>query len=236
MRVRQAAVSVSAIIASSRVRITALLRLGARSTCASQCRARAMSSPPYSSSVSAALAVAAGAADLLVIRLRTVRHVEMHDEAHVRPVDAHAEGDRRHHHHRLAGAETAQRRALFRRRQAGMENDRVDLLLLQTLRRPLGLGAAAAIDDAGLPGMMLQERQQLGGLADLRRGGDVQVGAVEAGGEHLRVAHRRAIAGCRSRVRGSAVAVSATRGTPGKRSRQACQRAIFGPELVPPLR
>ena len=51
-RVRQPAVSVSAIIASSRARMTCFCASGA-ADCASQWRARAMSSPPYSSSVSA---------------------------------------------------------------------------------------------------------------------------------------------------------------------------------------
>jgi len=62
------------------------------------------------------LAVAAGAADLLVIRLRAVRHVEMDDEADVRPVDPHAEGDGRHHDHRLAAAEPGQADPLLQRR------------------------------------------------------------------------------------------------------------------------
>ena len=43
-------------------------------------------------------AVAAGAADLLVIGLDGFRQRRMGDEAHVGLVDAHAEGDRRHHH------------------------------------------------------------------------------------------------------------------------------------------
>ena len=38
--------------------------------------------------------VAAGAADLLVVALDRLRQVGMDDEAHVRLVDAHAEGDR----------------------------------------------------------------------------------------------------------------------------------------------
>ena len=70
------------------------------------------------------IAVAAGAADLLVVRLGAVRHVEMHDEAHVRPVDPHAEGDRRDHHHRLARAEPRQRCALRLGIQSGVEGDR----------------------------------------------------------------------------------------------------------------
>ena len=69
------------------------------------------------------VAVAAGAADLLVPGLGTVGHVQMHDEAHVRPVDAHAEGDRCHHDQRLAGAEPRQRLALLFRIQPGVEGN-----------------------------------------------------------------------------------------------------------------
>ena len=72
------------------------------------------------------VAVTAGAADLLVPRLRAVRHVEMHDEAHVGPVDAHAERDRRDDHQRLTRAEPRQRLALVLRLQPGMEGDRGD--------------------------------------------------------------------------------------------------------------
>jgi hypothetical protein len=43
-------------------------------------------------------AVAAGASRFLVIALERFRQVEVADEAHVRLVDAHAEGDGRHHH------------------------------------------------------------------------------------------------------------------------------------------
>ena len=57
------------------------------------------------------IAVPAGTADLLVPSLRTIRHVQMRDEPHIRSIDPHAKGDRRHDHDRFAGAEPGQRRA-----------------------------------------------------------------------------------------------------------------------------
>ncbi len=54
------------------------------------------------------IAVTSGATDLLIPGLGTVRHVEMHDKAHVGPIDAHAECDRRNHHDRLTRSEARQ--------------------------------------------------------------------------------------------------------------------------------
>ena len=45
---------------------------------------------------SAGSAIAAGAARLLVVRLQRVRHVVVEHHAHIRLIDAHAEGVRRH--------------------------------------------------------------------------------------------------------------------------------------------
>ena len=103
---RQAGVSVRPIMASRR---PARMRRSASGAvdCSSQWRARTMSSPPYSSKRVGAVAVAAGAADLLVVGFGAVRHIQVDDEAHVRTVDTHAECDGGDHDHRLAGAETA---------------------------------------------------------------------------------------------------------------------------------
>lgn len=43
------------------------------------------------------LAIAPGAACLLIIRLYTPWHVEMHDKTNIRPIDSHPECVRRHH-------------------------------------------------------------------------------------------------------------------------------------------
>src|SRR5690606_34216681 len=49
------------------------------------------------------IAVASGSPGLLVISFDRLRDAGMRDEAHVRLVDAHAEGDRGDDHHVLAG-------------------------------------------------------------------------------------------------------------------------------------
>ncbi len=118
-----------------------------------------------------------------------------------------------------------------------MEGDRRDRPVgCSFWRHALGLGAAAAIDDAALAGVARQQIEQLRGLADLRlRRRD----AGWADGSWRRTPRPQSMrSACRmsARVRGSAVAVSATRGTPGKRSRQAGQLAVFRAELVAPLR
>ena len=53
------------------------------------------------------IAVAAGTARFLVIAFDGLGHADMGDEAHIRFVDPHAEGDRGHDHHVLAGNEGA---------------------------------------------------------------------------------------------------------------------------------
>ena len=121
-RVRQPEVSVSPIIASSCARITRFCGSGA-ADCAKPMPGARDVLPAVEQQRVRRIAVASRAADLLVVRLRAVRHVEMHDEAHVGPVDPHAEGDRRHHDHRLAGAEARQRRPLGRGLQSGVERD-----------------------------------------------------------------------------------------------------------------
>ena len=50
--------------------------------------------------------VAAGAADLLIVGLNRGRHVGVRDKAHVRLVDAHAEGDGRDDDHAVLAQET----------------------------------------------------------------------------------------------------------------------------------
>ena len=82
--------------------------------------------------------------------------------------------------------------------------------------------------------MALQQGQKLCGLARLRRAGEVQVGAVEAGGEHFRVPHRQ---------RGKYIVARARVGGGGERHPryagetlgQPGERAVFGAELVAPL-
>ena len=103
------------------------------------------------------LAVAAGAARLLVVRLDALRQVEMRDEPDVGLVDAHAERDRRDDDHRVLDEEPALMLGARLGRQARVIRQRVESLLAQPLRGALGLVARQAIDDAGLAAMVAQE-------------------------------------------------------------------------------
>ena len=207
--------SVSAIISSSLVRITRFCDLGRGRLRQPVARLRDVL-PAVQQQRVRRIAVAPGAADLLVIRLRAVRHVEMHDEAHVRPVDPHAEGDRRNHHHRLAGTEPRQRRALRLRHPDRRE------------RRSRGCPSAPAAapparSSRGCRNRRCRRRRNAAPAdreaARSRPPSPPRRYAGSAGGSWRRrfppspsSAPRR----MSSRVRGSAVAVSATRGTPGK--------------------
>ncbi len=87
------------------------------------------------------IAVPAGTSDLLVPSLWTIRHVQMRDEPHIRSIDPHAEGDRRHDHDRFARAEPGQRRAFVLGLEPGMECHRRPALVTQPCRDALRLGA-----------------------------------------------------------------------------------------------
>ncbi len=85
------------------------------------------------------------------------------------------------------------------------------------------------------PGWRASSIEQLRGLAHLRRGGEVQVGPMEARDEHLGRIHAQRLqdVGTRARIggRGQRHARHA-----GEAVRQTRQLAIFGAELVAPLR
>ena len=179
--------------------------------------------------------VAPGAADLLVERFRAVRHVQVHHEAHIRPVDPHAERDGRHHDDRFPAAEPGQRHPLLHGRQPGVERQRREPVRLEPERRPLGLVAAAAIHDPGLPFVAVQECRQLLRLALLCLRRDVQVGAVEAGGEHLRLFHAQRVQDVEAGARVGRCGERDARHA-GKALSDPGEAAVFRAELVPPGR
>ena len=107
-------------------------------------------------------AVAAGAAGLLVVALDVLGHVQVGDEAHVRLVDAHAEGDGGHHHHAVLAQEAVLVALPHLGVQARVVGQGVDALLAQGLRDLLDPLARLAVDDAGLARVLaLDEAQQL---------------------------------------------------------------------------
>ena len=126
------------------------------------------------------LAVAAGAAGLLIISLDRLGQAGMGDEADVGLVDPHAEGDGRDHHHLLGCDE---RRLVARpdlRLEPGMIGKRRPPGLAELLGELVGLVAARHVDDAG-PRLLGEQRLQLAGDAVARADAVADVGPVEAG-------------------------------------------------------
>ena len=152
--------------------------------------------------MSAGSAVASGAADLLVVGLDRRRHVGMDDEAHVRLVDAHAEGD--------GGARRRRRPPAGRRPGCGCAR----LLHARRGRRSARcpsrarhsasfsvLVARGGVDDAALA-LAVASRKSRDLLARLVLGGEgeVEVGPVEAMQEDLRRLRSKSCAAMSARV------------------------------------
>ena len=106
-------------------------------------------------------AVRSGAAGLLIIGFDIARDIEMHHEAHVGFIDAHAEGDGGHHHLQIVTLE----RFLHLRAaivvQPGVVGADAQPAALQTRSGVFHLGAAVAIDNAALAALILHEAPQL---------------------------------------------------------------------------
>ena len=128
-------------------------------------------------------AVAARAADLLIIGLDALGQVRMADIAHVRLVDAHAEGDGRHHDDPVR----LQELGLVRVAQGGLEPRVIGNGAMAEGREACGEGfralARVAIDDAAFAPMGGDEIGDLAGRAGLALHGEAQVGSVEGAHE-----------------------------------------------------
>jgi hypothetical protein len=81
--------------------------------------------------------------------------------------------------------------------------------------------------------VQLEEILKLLGFTGFRLGGDMQVGAVEAGSKHMRMAH---IEGCQNIVAGARIGGGGQRdaGHAGENVCQALEVAVFGAEFVAP--
>lgn len=181
--------------------------------------------------------VAAGAADLLIVALDVVGHVGVADEAHVRLVDAHAEGDGGGHHHPVLLQEPVLVRHPRRLVEAGMVGQGVEPVLPEGLGQLLGALARRAVDDPALRAPVLQEPLNLPGRVVLGLEGQPDVRPVEGVDEDLRgpVLREQALGD-----------LGAGRGVGGGGERQGLDVAqgrpgsgdlpVLGPEVVAPLR
>jgi hypothetical protein len=106
--------------------------------------------------------VATGATGLLIVGLDALRQVQVGDKAHVRLIDAHAEGDGGDDDDALAAQELGLVGAAHVGRQAGMIGQRVEALALQEGRGVVHLLAREAVDDTGVARVLgAQELEQL---------------------------------------------------------------------------
>ena len=140
-------------------------------------------------------AVAAGAPGLLVVGLDRLRQIEVGDEAHVRLVDAHAEGDGGDDDDAAVLAEALQHGAADVGVETGMIGERRASLAGQPRGRLLDRLARQAVDDAGVLGVLgLDELPQPLARAHAAHGRDgvADVRPVEAGDEALRAARASA--------------------------------------------
>ena len=159
----------------------------------------------------------------------------MADEAHVRLIDTHAEGDGGDHHHAIF----LQEGVLVTRARAGVQpgviGQRLEAVLAQELAECLRLLARAAIDDAALAAMCLEEIGDLLAAPGFRPHRQPQVGPVEAMHEHRWLAPEQLIedvgAGARIRRGGECDGLH-----PAERGLDIAEAEIFRPEIVPPLR
>ena len=136
-------------------------------------------------------AVAAGAADLLVVALDRLRQVGVGDVADVGLVDAHAEGDRRADDQPVLALEAGLGEAAVVGREAGMVGERRVSGLAERRGEALGAGAARAVDDARLTAPGGDAVEDLPARIVLGREGEREVRPVEAAQEDLRRARRR---------------------------------------------
>ena len=158
----------------------------------------------------------------------------MGDVTHVGLVDPHAEGDGRDEAERFLLEEGVLVGAALGRGHPGVIGQGADTLAVQPLGEVFHLGPRQAVDDAAFAVVAGEERRELlPGVVPLDdRVADI--GAVEAGDEHPRLAQSQPLddvgAGrgiCRRRQRDTRHA--------GKQLGDARQFAVFGTEIVPPL-
>ena len=127
--------------------------------------------------------VAPGAPRLLVVALDRLGQVQVGDEAHVRLVDAHAEGDGRDHDDPVLAQEAALVRGADLSVQAGVVRQGREALAGKEFGRGLDLAPRQAVDDPGFPAMRGEEVQQLAAAVVARGDGIADVRAVERTGE-----------------------------------------------------
>ena len=158
----------------------------------------------------------------------------MGDEADVRLVDPHAEGDGGNQYQAVLAEEGVLVPVPRRRIQPGMIGQGPQALAGKPARRFLDGGAAQAVDDAALALMAAQEGEKLPPWLDLGRDRVGQVRPVETRDEQARPVEPEAARDVIARLRiGRGGECDA--GHARKSLADRCELEIFGPEIMAPL-
>ena len=127
--------------------------------------------------------IAAGAPGLLIVGLHALWQISVGHEAHVRLVDAHAEGDGGDDDHPVVALKAVLMAPAHIAGQPRVIGQRVKARLGQLPRRLLDLAPRQAIDDARLVPMAVQKRLQVRARATLHLHPVANVGPVKAADE-----------------------------------------------------
>jgi hypothetical protein len=180
-------------------------------------------------------AVAPGAADLLPVGLDGVRRIGMDDIAHVRLVDAHAEGDGRHHHGGVGLEELLQAPGAQVFVEPGMIGERRHAGRRQRRCQLVDALARAGIDHARAARALGHQLQDPAvPLSQLALGRERELRARKAVDELARVGEPELGADVRPRARVRCRGDGQARDM-RKDLRQPAEHAVLGPEVVAPL-
>ena len=130
------------------------------------------------------VAVAARAADFLVVALDVLRQIGVQHETNIRLVDAHAEGDRRHDHLRLVALEGVLNTSALVGLEPRVVGQGTQALLLEKGGRPLHAVARPPVDNTRLAGPRLDELQDLMVDAALGANLEIEVRPIERSPDH----------------------------------------------------
>ena len=159
----------------------------------------------------------------------------MKDEAHVRLVDAHAEGDGRADDATVLAQECVVIGCAHGMIEPGMIGQRAPAEAGEFVGQLFGAAARGAIDDAAFPAMGVEPLDELARRIRLRPHREKEIGPVERAHEHLRLAHEQFRGDLRTgrsvRRRRDGDGLKAA-----ERLGDLAQPQIFGPEIVAPLR
>ena len=178
--------------------------------------------------------VTAGASGFLVVALQGLGQVVVHDQPHVRLVDAHAEGDGGRDDPDLVANEAILGRSTNGRFEASVVGQCLYALVGKVGRQVLGVLAGEAVDDGRSVRVLTQQLQQRLERPSLGPNGVRQILTVEARNEPPCIRYRQLLHDVVPHLRGGRGGEGHDRRV-GKAFAQDPQVAVVGAEVVAPL-